>query len=138
METVADYKEIVDEIKANGGERFSRCYQCGLCDAVCPWNRFARICAEPDFAPRHRLDSATLVDLFAWSEAQFLQRTEGSAIRRIGYRCWLRNLAVALGNAPSSEKIRKALLARAHHDSDTVSEHIAWALERQALGFERA
>ncbi len=80
----------------------NRIYGCDDCQLVCPWNKFAHKSAEPDFIVRHGLDSASLIDLFGWSEAEFLERTEGSAIRRIGYACWLRNIAVALGNAPHS------------------------------------
>ncbi len=109
----------------------NRIYGCDDCQLVCPWNRFAQPSAEPDFAPRHRLDSATLIELFAWSEAEFLQRTEGSAIRRIGHECWLRNIAVALGNAPRSTSIVTALRSRLDHPSELVCEHVAWALARQ-------
>jgi epoxyqueuosine reductase len=106
----------------------NRIYGCDDCQLVCPWNKFARIAVEKDFAIRHGLDAPQLVELFAWSEAEFLSRTEGSAIRRIGYECWLRNIAVALGNAPSSEHVVNALRARADHDSALVREHVAWAL----------
>ena len=109
----------------------NRIYGCDDCQLVCPWNKFAQISAEPDFAPRHQLDSQALVDLFQWDEATFLARTEGSAIRRIGYERWLRNIAIALGNAPISETARTALLAREHHPSELVREHVAWALARQ-------
>ena len=78
----------------------NRIYGCDDCQLVCPWNRYAKLSAEPDFRTRHGLDAPKLVDLFSWSEAEFLARTEGSAIRRIGYESWLRNVAVALGNAP--------------------------------------
>jgi len=108
----------------------NRVYGCDDCQLVCPWNRFARHTGERDFAPRHGLDAAQLVDLFAWDEEQFLQRTEGSAIRRIGHECWLRNIAVALGNAPSSPAVIGALEKRAQHASALVREHVRWALER--------
>lgn len=108
----------------------NRIYGCDDCQWVCPWNKFARVTGEPDFAPRHRLDAPKLVELFAWSEAEFLQYTEGSAIRRIGYERWLRNIAVALGNAPSNSAVRAALQARAEYPSELVREHVAWALER--------
>ena len=91
----------------------NRIYGCDDCQLVCPWNKFARIAAERDFTPRHGLDDAKLVELFAWSEAEFLARTEGSAIRRIGYECWLRNIAVALGNAPTTRRSRAALAGAA-------------------------
>jgi epoxyqueuosine reductase len=98
---------------------------------VCPWNKFAKRHDEPDFRIRNDLDRASLVDLFAWSEAEFLQRTEGSALRRTGYESWLRNIAVALGNAPRSERTIASLQSRADDPSDLVREHVAWALARQ-------
>jgi epoxyqueuosine reductase len=97
---------------------------------VCPWNRYATRTNEADFAPRHGLDSATLVELFAWDETTFLERTEGTAIRRIGHERWLRNIAVALGNAPTSDAVTAALTARADDPSALVREHVAWALAR--------
>jgi epoxyqueuosine reductase len=110
----------------------NRIYGCDDCQLVCPWNRFARLTTEPDFAPRHSLDAPKLIELFAWSEEEFLERTEGSAIRRISYQQWLRNIAVALGNAPTSEPVLQALRARADHSSALVREHVAWALARHA------
>jgi len=109
----------------------NRIYGCDDCQLVCPWNKFARKSVEPDFAVRHGLDGAALVDLFGWNEADFLARTEGSAIRRIGHEQWLRNIAVALGNAPRNPVIIKALKSRVEHASALVREHVAWALERQ-------
>jgi epoxyqueuosine reductase len=94
---------------------------------VCPWNKFARAAAHPDFKTRHKLDASRLSDLFAWTEAEFLERTEGSAIRRIGYERWLRNIAVALGNAPATPANTAALAARADDPSELVREHVAWA-----------
>lgn len=108
----------------------NRIYGCDDCQLFCPWNKFAKHTNEQEFHPRHRLDSAQLLDLFAWSEAEFLRYTEGSAIRRIGYECWLRNIAVALGNAPRDEKIIAALEEKLHHTSDLVREHVEWALAR--------
>ena len=109
----------------------NRIYGCDDCQLVCPWNKFAHKSVEPDFSVRHGLDGAALIDLFAWSEAEFLARTEGSAIRRIGYDCWLRNIAVALGNAPRSEAIVAALTRRRGEGSALVREHVEWALDRQ-------
>jgi epoxyqueuosine reductase len=106
----------------------NRIYGCDDCQLVCPWNKFARLSVEPDFIARHGLDGASLVDLFAWSETEFLARTEGSAIRRIGYECWLRNIAVALGNAPTTSAVIAALESRRDHPSALVREHVAWAL----------
>jgi epoxyqueuosine reductase len=99
---------------------------------VCPWNKFAQRFDEPDFRVRNDLDNATLVDLFAWTEEEFLQRSEGSAIRRTGYESWLRNIAIALGNAPSSAAIIEALQSRSAHSSEIVREHVAWALRKHA------
>lgn len=109
----------------------NRIYGCDDCQAVCPWNRFATATEEADFAPRNGLDAPALRRLFAWEKDEFLKRTEGSPIRRIGFECWLRNLAVALGNAPPSEANVAALKARADHSSPLVREHVAWALDRQ-------
>jgi epoxyqueuosine reductase len=108
----------------------NRIYGCDDCQLVCPWNKFARPSAEKDFAVRHGLDNSQLLALFAWSEAEFLEKTAGSAIRRIGHERWLRNIAVALGNAPRSAQIIAALYARAQHPSDLVREHVQWALEQ--------
>ena len=109
----------------------NRIFGCDDCQLVCPWNKFARLSAEPDFAPRQQLDAAGLRELFAWSEEEFLARTAGSAIRRIGHQRWLRNIAVALGNAPASGETVSALRARLDHPAELVSEHVSWALERQ-------
>jgi len=111
----------------------NRIYGCDDCQLVCPWNKFARKSAEPDFIVRHGLDSTSLIDLFAWSEEQFLARTQGSAMRRIGYEQWLRNIAVALGNAPASPAAVKSLQTRAEHPSELVREHVRWALAQQEL-----
>ncbi|MCX7962387.1 MAG: tRNA epoxyqueuosine(34) reductase QueG [Burkholderiales bacterium] len=108
----------------------NRIYGCDDCQLVCPWNRYARVTAEPDFLPRNGLDRAMLVELFAWSEEEFERRLRGSAIRRIGYERWLRNLAVALGNAPTSPEVVAALRAREDFPSALVREHVRWALER--------
>ncbi len=110
----------------------NRIYGCDDCLLACPWNRFAQPTRERDFAPRNHLDTATLIELFAWTEAEFETRLAGSPIRRIGHERWLRNLAVALGNAPASAGIRAALAARRDHPSPMVREHVEWALTRQA------
>ncbi|MBZ9557431.1 MULTISPECIES: tRNA epoxyqueuosine(34) reductase QueG [unclassified Modicisalibacter] len=109
----------------------NRVYGCDDCQLVCPFTRFTRASDEPDFAPRHDLDRADLVTLFAWSEEEFLDKTQGSAIRRIGYERWLRNLAVGLGNAPWSRAVEGALHARLAYPSELVREHVRWALDRQ-------
>ena len=119
---------IPEELREPMGNRI---FGCDDCQIVCPWNKFARISAEADFEPRHQLDTAGLRDLFAWSEEDFKERTAGSAIRRIGYECWLRNIAVALGNAPASEESISALRARLDFPSELVTEHVRWALRRQ-------
>lgn len=106
----------------------NRIYGCDDCQLVCPWNKFARFSSEVDFVPRHALDSSKLVELFAWTEQEFLERTEGSAIRRIGYECWMRNIAVALGNAPTSDEVVRALASRRTDPSMLVREHVDWAL----------
>jgi len=125
--TIEHKSAIPEELRALIGNRV---YGCDDCQAVCPWNRFARISGEKDFAVRNGLDRATLVELFAWSEAEFDQRMRGSAIRRIGYERWLRNLAVGLGNAPSSPEVIAALRSRVDHRSALVREHVQWALSR--------
>lgn len=108
----------------------NRIYGCDDCQLCCPWNKFAQPSAEADFAPRHGLDDVDLTELFSWSEAKWLERTAGSAIRRIGYDCWLRNIAVALGNAKPTPAVVEALKSRLDHDSDMVIEHIEWSLAR--------
>lgn len=108
----------------------NRIYGCDDCQLVCPWNKFARPTVEKDFAVRHGLDRATLLEVFAWSEAEFLEKTRGSAIGRIGFERWLRNVAVALGNAPTSPEVIAALRSRAQEPSALVREHVVWALAR--------
>jgi epoxyqueuosine reductase len=112
----------------------NRVYGCDDCQLACPWNKFARTAALPDFDVRHGLDRATLVELFSWSESEFRDRHAGSAILRIGHERWLRNLAVGLGNAPASRAVVEALRARADSPSALVREHVAWALARHGSG----
>ncbi|RBI69578.1 tRNA epoxyqueuosine(34) reductase QueG [Vreelandella sulfidaeris] len=111
----------------------NRIYGCDDCQLVCPFTRFTRITQEDDFAPRHDLDRTTLISLFAWGEAEFLDKTAGSPIRRIGYEHWLRNIAIGLGNAPWSQAVEAALWARRAYPSALVREHVSWALEEQQL-----
>lgn len=109
----------------------NRIYGCDDCQVICPWNRFAKVSNETDYAPRHGLQKPQLIELFAWEEKDFLKYTEGSAIRRIGHTQWLRNIAVALGNADADPEVREALDRRSTHASDMVREHVNWALEQQ-------
>jgi len=111
----------------------NRIYGCDDCQLVCPWNKFAKFTAEKDFHPRHQLATPELIDLFAWTEVEFLRKTEGSAIRRIGHESWLRNIAVALGNAPKNPAILQALQTRLTHPSAIVREHVEWALSQHTL-----
>ena len=110
----------------------NRIYGCDDCQLFCPWNKFATQTAENDFAPRHDLDDQELVELFSWSEAQWLEKTEGSAIRRIGYDQWLRNIAVALGNAEKNERVVDALRAKQNTNSQLVNDHVQWALDQHS------
>lgn len=109
----------------------NRVFGCDDCQIVCPWNRFAKPSAEADFRPRHQLDNRSLIDLFAWSETEFLSRTEGMPIRRLGHERWLRNIAIGLGNAPADAEAVAALNTRRAHPSEIVREHVEWALQRQ-------
>ena len=108
----------------------NRIYGCDDCQLVCPWNKFAQMTTESAYLPREGLDAPQLVDLFTWTESEFLQRLEGSPIRRIGYECWLRNIAIALGNAKTSQTVLAALKDRIEYPSELVREHVQWALEQ--------
>jgi len=121
---------IPEELRPKMGNRVFGCDDCQL---VCPWNKFSKPTGEQDFHPRHGLDNSSLAELFLWTEAEFLKRTEGSAIRRTGYEGWLRNLAVGLGNAPPTIPVVEALKQRADHPSEMVREHVHWALRRHGL-----
>jgi len=128
--TIEHEGAIPEDLRAPIGNRIFGCDDCQL---VCPWNKFAQRTDEPDFRVRNDLDKATLLDLFAWSEEEFLQRTEGSAIRRSGHERWLRNIAVALGNARATPEVIDALRARRDTVSPMVREHIEWALRRHGV-----
>jgi len=123
--TIELHGSIPEEFRPLMGNRI---YGCDDCQLVCPWNRFAQPTAEKDFAPRHGLDTPALIELFQWTEQQFLKRTEGSPIRRIGHESWLRNIAVALGNATTSEPLIEVLKTHLEHPSEVVREHVEWAL----------
>jgi epoxyqueuosine reductase len=111
----------------------NRVYGCDDCQLACPWNRYAETSGEPDFRVRHGLDDVQLVELFSWNEIRFRERMAGSAIHRIGFERWSRNLAVGLGNAPTSTAVVEALSSRADDPSPLVREHIAWALQRHGI-----
>ena len=125
--TIELREAIPEELRPLMGNRIFGCDDCQL---ACPWNKFAVRHSVPDFLPRNQLDTSTLAELFAWEEDEFLRRTEGSAIRRTGHAGWLRNIAVALGNAPSSPAVLAALASRREHPDPMVREHVAWALNR--------
>ena len=126
--TIEHRSSIPEEFRVLIGNRV---YGCDDCQLVCPWNKFAQVSDEPDFQVRHGLDRSDLLTLFAWSEEEFHGNLAGSAIHRIGYERWLRNLAVGLGNAPYCPAIVTALEARRSHCTALVLEHIEWALKRQ-------
>lgn len=127
--TIESKDAIPEELRPLIGNRVFGCDDCQL---VCPWNKYAQPTHEEAFAPRHGIDGPKLVELFAWSEADFLANTEGMPIRRAGYAGFMRNVAVALGNAPHSAEVVAALAARADDPSPLVREHVAWALAEQA------
>ena len=132
--TIEHGGSIAEELRPLLGNRI---YGCDDCQLACPWNRFARLSGEADFAPRHGLDAATLVELFAWTPREFNDRMAGSAIRRIGWERWLRNIAVALGNAlraGAAEDLRAALATRAAEKSAVVREHVDWAMRQRRRG----
>jgi epoxyqueuosine reductase len=126
--TIENKGDIPEELRALIGNRIFGCDDCQL---VCPWNRYAKLSTEAAFEPRDNLKSATLIELFAWSEERFLKETEGNPLRRTGYRGFLRNVAVALGNSPPSPEARAALEARRDDESAMVRSHVDWALARQ-------
>jgi epoxyqueuosine reductase len=116
----------------------NRIYGCDDCQLACPWNKFAQVSTLPDWQPRDGLRAGSIVELMAWSEAEFLHRTEGSAIRRIGHARWLRNLALAAGNALASDSLsvverqglQQALMVHVRHSDPVVQEQVAWSLSR--------
>ncbi len=118
---------IPEEFRKSMGNRI---YGCDDCQQACPWNRFGQMTQEEDFLPRQGLDSRSLIELFNWDEEQFLKKTEGSAIRRIGHLSWLRNIAIALGNAEKSDALIRALQSQEEHPSELVREHVQWALSQ--------
>ncbi len=128
--TIEHKGSIPEEFRQPMGNRV---FGCDDCQAICPWNKEATTTQEKDFSPRHNLDNRELADLFLWTEAEFLKFTEGSPIRRVGYERWLRNLAIGLGNAPTSVKILASLKARESYPSDLVQEHVAWALNQHLI-----
>ena len=128
--TIEHKGSIATELRPLMGNRVFGCDDCQL---VCPWNKFAQPTGEADFKPRHELADGDLAALFLWDEATFLTKTEGSAIRRIGHERWLRNLAVALGNAPGTQQVVAALRARREHPAALVREHVEWALAQHGI-----
>ena len=128
--TIEHKSTIPEPLRALIGNRIFGCDDCQL---VCPWNRDAAQTKLTEFAPRHDLDASALIELFQWSEGEFDRKTAGSPIRRAGYECWLRNLAIALGNAPTSKRVTDTLMLRINHPSSLVREHTTWALQRHGV-----
>jgi epoxyqueuosine reductase len=128
--TIENKGPIPEEFRRLIGNRI---FGCDDCQIICPWNKFAKLADIPDFLPRHRLDCIDLLEIFAWSEEEYLQKTEGSAIRRVGYAGWLRNIAVALGNAPANAEVVMALQTRSEDPDPMVREHVLWALAEQRM-----
>ncbi len=132
--TIENHGPIPEELRPLMGNHI---YGCDDCQTICPWNKYAQTTELPDFDERSPLVGQQLVELFAWDEAMFLKRTEGGPIRRIDHERWLRNIAVALGNAlrqaneAQAQELRAALLSRADHESALVREHVAWALAQR-------
>lgn len=125
--TIELHGSIPEQLRSLIGNRI---YGCDDCQIICPWNRFARLTGEADFNPRQQLNSRQLLDVFSWSEETFFKKTEGSAIRRIGHLRWLRNIAVALGNCSTSDRVIDALRSTLNHHSEVVREHVQWALNQ--------
>lgn len=141
--TIEHHGDIPEELRPAIGNRIFGCDDCQL---ACPWNRYAKLDATPDFAPRHGLDTARLIELFAWTEDEYLSRTEGMALRRAGHLRWLRNIAVAIGNALADERLGEAaasalvaaLDSRSAFPDSTVQSHIRWALQRRPAAGSRS
>jgi len=127
--TIEHRSAIPVEFRAAIGNRI---YGCDDCQLVCPWNRFAKYSSETDFQPRHGLDNISLIDCYRWTEAEFMQKMEGSAIRRIGYQCWLRNIVIALGNARHDPHIVASLKQDYAQHSEFIQHHIDWAIQQQS------
>ena len=123
-----EYKgSIKEELRPMMGNRI---FGCDDCQIFCPWNKFLKITDEADFKPRHNLDDIDLSNLFMWSEEEFLKKTQGSPIRRAGYESWLRNIAIALGNAESSVEVLRVLHSKKDDPSEIVKEHVNWAIDQ--------
>jgi len=126
--TIEHRSEIPVEFRQAIGNRI---YGCDDCQLVCPWNRFAKYTGEIDFQPRHGLDHISLMDCYRWSETDFMHKMEGSAIRRIGYQCWLRNIVIALGNAARDPHIESVLKQDYDRHSSFIQHHLDWAIQQQ-------